>query len=37
MHGTLKPAPSAVVTLDFLVSEKTARIGNFGFVAGTHK
>ena len=37
MHGTLKPAPAAVVTLDFVVSETTARIGNFGFVAGTHK
>jgi hypothetical protein len=36
-HGRLKPAPPAVVTLDFLVSEDAARIGNFGFVAGIHE
>ena len=36
-QGTLQPAPAGVVTLDFLVSEDVARIGNFGFVAGNSK
>jgi hypothetical protein len=33
--GTLKPGPSALVSLDFLISDPpgTARIGDFGFVA----